>query len=83
LFPQDLRFVLFLACSSLTVGLIAVGVWSNYSSVSGIVSADAANIASMYRDVSGYPELIRTDLQGHRVHHRSSVAGSDAWGVYR
>ena len=40
---------------SLTVGLIAVGVWSNYSSVSDIVSADAANIASMYRDVSGYP----------------------------
>jgi len=27
-----------------------------------IVSADAANIASMYRDVSGYPEPIRTDL---------------------
>ena len=49
---------------SLTVGLIAVGVWSNYSSVSDIVSADAANIASMYRDVSCYPELIRTDLQG-------------------
>src|SRR5439155_806478 len=48
----------------LTVGLIAVGVWSNYSSVSDIVSSDAANIASMYRDVSGYPELIRTDLQG-------------------
>jgi hypothetical protein len=30
---------------SLTVGLLAVGVWSNYSSVSDIVSADAANIA--------------------------------------
>ena len=49
---------------SLTVGLIAVGVWSNYSSVSDIISDDAANIGSMYRDVSGYPEPIRTDLQG-------------------
>ena len=29
-----------------------------------IVSDDAANIASMYRDVIGYPEPIRTDLQG-------------------
>src|SRR5438045_8489504 len=49
---------------SLTVGLIAVGVWSNYSSVSDIVSSDAANIASMYRDASGYPEPLRTDLDG-------------------
>ncbi len=50
---------------SLTVGLIAVGVWSNYSSVSDIISDEAANIASMYSDVSSYPEPIRSDLQGH------------------
>src|SRR5438046_10352130 len=58
---------------SLTVGLIAVGVWSNYSSVSDIVSSDAANIASMYRDVSGYPELIRTALQGPLRGHPQSL----------
>src|SRR5438067_1149450 len=63
---------------SLTVGLIAVGVWSNYSSVSDIVSADAANIASMYRDVSGYPEPIRTDLEG-QVRGYTEFIINQAW----
>ena len=63
---------------SLTVGLIAVGIWSNYSSVSDIVSDDAANIASMYRDVSGYPEPIRTDLQG-QVRDYTEYIIKQAW----
>lgn len=63
---------------SLTVGLIAVGVWSNYSSVSDIVSADAANIASMYRYVSGYPEPIRTDLQ-EQVRGYTEFIINQAW----
>lgn len=48
---------------SLTVGLIAVGVWSTYTSVGDIVSAEAAAIASLYRDAGGYPEPIRSDLE--------------------
>src|SRR5438046_10712852 len=63
---------------SLTVGLIAVGVWSNYSSVSDIVSDEAANIAGMYRDVSGYPEPIRTDLQG-QVRGYTEFVINQAW----
>jgi hypothetical protein len=63
---------------SLTVGLIAVGVWSNYSSVSDIVSDDAANIASMYRDVSSYPEPIRTDLQGQLREYTDYII-NQAW----
>jgi hypothetical protein len=63
---------------SLTVSLIAVAVWSNYSSVSDIVSADAANIASMYRDVSGYPEPIRTDLQ-QQVRGYAEFIINQAW----
>jgi hypothetical protein len=63
---------------SLTVSLIAVAVWSNYSSVSDIVSADAANIAAMYRDVSGYPEPIRTDLQG-QVRGYAEFIINQAW----
>ena len=47
---------------SLTVGLIAVGVWSTYSSVEDVVSAEAASIASMYRDIGGYPEPARHEL---------------------
>lgn len=47
----------------LTLGLIAVGVWRNYNSVQEIVSQEAAVIAALYRDVSGYPEPARSSLQ--------------------
>ena len=48
---------------SLTVGLIAVGVWTTYNSVEDIVSAEATAISCFYRDVSGYPEPTRSELQ--------------------
>jgi hypothetical protein len=48
---------------SLTVGLIAVGVWTNYSAVENVVSAEATAIGCFYRDVGGYPEPARTQLQ--------------------
>ena len=48
---------------SLTVGLIAVGVWTTYSRVEDTVSAEATAIGCFYRDVSGYPEPTRTRLQ--------------------
>jgi hypothetical protein len=49
---------------SLTVGLIAVGVWTTYSNVEDIVSAEASSIACMYRDSGGYPEPVRSLLRG-------------------
>jgi hypothetical protein len=49
---------------SLTVGLIAVGVWTNYTQVSDIVSLEAASIGALYRNFSGYPEPLRAELQG-------------------
>jgi hypothetical protein len=48
---------------SLTVGLIAVGVWTTYTSVENTVSAEATAIGCFYRDISGYPEPVRTNLQ--------------------
>ena len=48
---------------SLTVGLIAVGVWTTYTEVENTVSAEATAIGCFYRDVSGYPEPTRTRLQ--------------------
>lgn len=47
----------------ITVGLIAVGVWSTYSGASDLVSKEASSIGALYRDVSGYPEPIRTELK--------------------
>jgi len=47
----------------LAVALIAVSVWQTYSDVSKTVSTEATTLAALYRDVSGYPELVRPRLQ--------------------
>jgi Protein of unknown function (DUF4239) len=47
----------------ITIGLIAIGVWNTNSSASDLVSKEAAAIGSLYRDVSGYPQPIRAELQ--------------------
>src|SRR5688572_23258512 len=47
----------------LALALIAVNVWQTYNEVSAIVSHEATAFAALYRDVSGYPEPIRGQLQ--------------------
>jgi hypothetical protein len=47
----------------LAVALMAVSVSQTYSDVSKIISGEATSLAALYRDVSGYPEPIRTQLQ--------------------
>jgi hypothetical protein len=47
----------------LAVALLAIAVWENQSEVRKIVSAEAAQIASTYRDVGAYPEPTRSRLQ--------------------
>src|SRR3954469_2464363 len=47
----------------ITVGLIAVGVWNTNSNASDLVSKEATSIASLYRDVSGYPAPLRDELR--------------------
>ena len=47
----------------LAVALIAVSVFQTYSDVSKIVSQEATMLAALDRDVSGYPEPIRLQLQ--------------------
>lgn len=47
----------------ITVGLIAIGVWTTYSNASDLVSKEAMSIGALYRDVSGYPQPIRGELQ--------------------
>jgi hypothetical protein len=47
----------------LAVALIMVSVWETYSSVEKTVSEEASSMATLYRDVSSYPEPIRGELQ--------------------
>ncbi|HEY2382190.1 MAG TPA: Cache 3/Cache 2 fusion domain-containing protein [Terriglobia bacterium] len=59
-----------LALSSLSVlyglllGLIAVAAYQNYSSVSDLVTKEASSLAALYSDLEGYPQPIRSRLQG-------------------
>ncbi len=48
----------------ITLGLISVGAWENYGDVESKVSAEAAAIASLYRNVDSYPEPNRAELTG-------------------
>ena len=62
----------------LAVALIAVSVFQTYSDVSKIVSQEATALAALYRDVSGYPEPIRPQLQGGLRDYVHNVI-TEAW----
>jgi hypothetical protein len=47
----------------LAVALIAVNVFETHADVSKIVTGEATAINALYRDVTGYPDPIRQDLQ--------------------
>jgi hypothetical protein len=66
----------------LAVALIAVSVWQTYSDVSKIVSQEATALAALYRDVTGYPEPIRGQLQQH-LREYVNYTIHEAWPVQR
>ena len=61
------------ALYSVTLGLIAVAVWSNFSSVSNLVSKEASSIGVLYRDMGGYPEPLRGELRAKLRHYITFV----------
>lgn len=46
----------------ITLGLLAVATWTNYSSTQDKVDHEAQVVASLYRDVNSFPEPLRTTL---------------------
>ena len=66
----------------ITVGLIAVAVWNTNSNASELVSKEAASIAAVYRDVTGYPSPIREDLRS-KLHDYTEFVINDAWPAQR
>src|SRR5664279_3042740 len=48
----------------ITLGLIAVGAWDNYSNVNVKVEEEAAVLSALYRDVNSYHEPYRSQLTG-------------------
>ena len=47
----------------LLLGLLAVATYQNHSDVEKTVSSEASALAALYRDVSAYPEPIRSELE--------------------
>lgn len=47
----------------LTLALITIAVWESYSDVSHVISAEATAIGSLYRDLGGYPEPVRSQTR--------------------
>jgi hypothetical protein len=43
--------------------MIAVGVWTSYRTAENVVSSEATAVGCLYRDVTGYPEPARTQIQ--------------------
>lgn len=61
-----------------TIGLIAVGAWTNYTTVADVASREAAAIGMLYRDVSTYPEPYRESLQT-KLHLYTQYIVDEAW----
>src|SRR5512132_3836886 len=66
----------------ITVGLIAVGVWNTNSNASDLVSREATSIATLYRDVNGYPEPLRTELRS-KLRDYTVFVINEAWPAQR
>lgn len=49
----------------LMLGLIAVATYQNFSDVDSKVAREVTSIAALYRDVSSYPEPVRSSYQNH------------------
>ncbi|WP_036259453.1 DUF4239 domain-containing protein [Methylocapsa aurea] len=66
----------------LLLGLLAVASYQNYTTVTDIVDKEAANVAALYRDVSGYPQPIRRQLE-HHLREYARVTIEEAWPQQR
>ena len=64
----------------ITLGLIAVGVWENYITVTLQVEQEAASLSALYRDVNSYPEPIRSELTGGLKKYTRYII-DEAWAL--
>jgi hypothetical protein len=64
------------------VGLIAVGVWQQFSNTDEKVALEASALAALYRDVSAYPEPFRARLQADLRKHTQDVI-QKSWPLQR
>jgi hypothetical protein len=64
------------------LGLISVGVWEGFTEARMAVGLEAGSLAAVYRDVSAYPEPLRSSLQEDlRDYTRYQI--DVAWALHR
>ncbi|MGI4742416.1 MAG: hypothetical protein ACRYG7_45240 [Janthinobacterium lividum] len=66
----------------LTLGLLTVATWQNYSTAAGIASQEAASLAVLYRDLSGYPDRLGRPLQQQLRSYTASIV-QQSWPAQR
>jgi Protein of unknown function (DUF4239) len=66
----------------LALGLIAVATWENYTDIDGVVSTEAAAVASFYRDLDGYPQPLRGRLEELMRNYMKTVIEKE-WPAHR
>jgi hypothetical protein len=66
----------------LALGLIAVATWENYSEIDGVVTTEAAAVASLYRDLDGYPQPMRGRLESTMREYTKLVIEKE-WPAHR
>ena len=71
-------FSAILVIYAISIGLIAVATWSNASAASNLASQEASQIATLYRNLAGYPRPVQTDLAGSLVRYTQTII-QDAW----
>jgi len=66
----------------LAMALIAVSVWETYSEVASDVNHEATRLGALYRDVSTYPEPIRSQLQQELKGYTDYLI-NEAWPLHK
>jgi hypothetical protein len=66
----------------LAMGLIAVATWENYTEIDGVVSTEAAAVASFYRDLDGYPQPLRMQLEATMRDYTRTVIETE-WPAHK
>src|SRR5262245_15491213 len=66
----------------LALALIAVNVWENHSDAERTTSEEATAVGALYRDVSSYPEPVRSQLQTSLRDYLDYVI-NQAWPLQR
>jgi hypothetical protein len=64
------------------LGLLALSAYENFTAADGIVGDEAAKLATLFTDVSAYPEPLRAELQEDLRGYTSFVI-NEGWGEQR